>query len=189
MKLLALILLAYMLPAYIFGQALTVTTTPVTITLENAEAGFDLTDSGKWFIQFGQDDWEKTIGKTRYILYPVEDDDGVKTNATQPVLDAMAAVRTEAATYIAETLQAENYTVKGSRGAGLSLSSVTTSKFNAMCFEDGIFCQLYTEENNTQYILRVDLSGETAAATTARANIVTELGNIDGPANTGAFYR
>ena len=77
MKILTLLLIAWMLMASVFGQTLTVRTSPVTITLENAEERLNLTVSGKWFIQFTRNDWDKKINEKSYNLYPIEDSDGV----------------------------------------------------------------------------------------------------------------
>jgi len=183
MKYLASILLIWLiLPSIGFGQALNVTTTPVTITLENAETGFDLTASGKWTVQFVQDVWKKNVNEVVYKLYPD------KSDRSAAVITAMEAVRSEFTSYMAETLQNGNYTAEDTRGNGLSLTSVINSLFNGACFEDGVTCELYMKINKKQYTLKVDIGGETAAATTHRANIVTQFAIIDSASNAGDYY-
>ena len=79
MKYLTYTLLASMLvPLLGFAQGRSVAISSVNIILESVDSGFDLEASGKWFIQFSQDDWIKH-GKT---LYPD------KTDRTRAVIDS-----------------------------------------------------------------------------------------------------
>lgn len=179
MKILALLLLlTYLIPSFIFGE--TVRIESRSITLEDTEPGFDLTAPGKWFVQFAQDDWEKS-GKT---LYPD------KSDLTRAVVDAQALFKAELKVYVIAALESGSYTVQG-RGAGLVLSAPIDFTYIAACFVDGEFCEIYTWQNNKQYILNLypDLNDESSEATTARANIVTQLAIIDSAADTGGFYK
>jgi len=168
------------LPFIVLGQAETVTIASTNITLEDTETGFDLTSAGKWEIQFKQDDWIKH----KKTLYPV------KTDRTAAVITAQAAVKTELNKYIKEALENGFYTVQG-EGVGLVLSAQTSFTYIGVCFKDGEFCEIITRQNNKQYILNLypTLTDESSAATTARANIVTQLAIIDVAADAGSFYK
>ena len=148
------------------------------IALEAAD-GVDITTAGKWFVQFKQDDWIKN-GKT---LYPN------KADRTRGVSDAQIAFKAEADKYVIAALNAEKFTVEG-RGTGITLSARTLFNYFAIEFQDGVLCRIYIRHENKQYTFTLfdNLADETAAATTARANMVTQLAIISTAADAGNFY-
>ena len=179
MKLLYLILLACMLPTLAFGQERSVTIDLRAVALEAAD-GMDVTTAGKWFVQFNQDDWIKK-GKT---LYPD------KSDRTGAVADAQEAFKLELDKYVIAALNAGKFT-QDSTGTGVTLSARTSFNYFAVGFEDGVSCMICVRSNNKQYDLTLftDLRDETAAATTARANMVTELAKISTAADAGGFIK
>jgi len=178
MKILALLLLSWMPMASVFGQERSVTIDSRAITLETAD-GMDITTAGKWFVQFKQDDWIKK-NKT---LYPN------KSDRTRAVSDAQVAFKAELDKYVIAALNAGKFTIE-SRGSGLTLSARTLFNYFAVEFEDGVVCRIYIRHENKQYTFSLfdNLADETAAATTARANMVTQLAIISNAAGVGNFY-
>ncbi len=179
MKYLASILLIWlMLPAIGFGQSRTVTIASTDIVLEDSDLSFDLAASGKWFIQFSQDDWLK-LHKT---LYPV------KTDRTRAVSDAQDAVKANLDIYVIQALQGGHYTRK--KGSGVTLSARTVITYDAVSIEPGMPIKIYVRNNNKQYTLTLypDPSDENATAITAKADLMTELGIIESAAKAGSFY-
>jgi len=180
MKPLALLLLSWMLMYPVFGQDRSLEISAGDIALEKADL-IDITAPGKWFVQLKQDDWVKS-GKT---LYPD------KSKRTRAVSDAQNAFKNESDSYIIAALNAGKCEARET-GTGLMLSAreVFNSRI-AIKFEDGISWILYIRENNKQYILSLfeNLADETAAATTARANMVRELAKISTAADAGGFIK
>jgi len=178
-----ILLLAFLFVPSLFSQQ-TVTIASTNITLEETES-FDLTASGKWFIQFANTStaqpevWYK-LGKT---LYPDISD------RTQAVIDAQALVITNLNTYVKEAIESANYTAIN-EGTGLVLSSQTSITYDFAYFKDGKLFQICVSNDGKNCLLALypDLTQETSAATTARANIVTQLAIIDSAANTGNHY-
>lgn len=178
MKILIFPLIGCMLMAFVFGQERIVTIPPMDIVLEQADGGFDLTASGTWFVQFKQDDWTKL----RKTLYPI------KADRTRAVSDAQAAFKSNLDAYVIEALKAGKY--GQGIGTGVTLSARTVFGYIAVSFKNGEYCRVYVRESNKQYTLSLfdNLADETAAATTARANMVTQLGIIEIAADIGNFY-
>ena len=178
MKILRLILLSWMLMSFVFGQERTVIIDSRAIVLEVAD-GMDITTAGKWFVQFKQDDWIKK-GKT---LYPN------KADRTRTVSDAQIAFKAEVDKYVIIALNLPAITVEN-KGTGVTLSARILFKYFAIEFKDGGLCRIYIRHENKQYTYRLfdNLADETAAATTARANMVTQLAIISTAADAGNFY-
>jgi len=178
MKILTLLLIGWMLMASVFGQERSVAIDSRAIVLETAD-GMDITTAGKWFVQFNQKDWIKN-GKT---LYPN------KSDRTRVVSDAQAAFKAELDKYVIAALNAGKFTAE-KRGTGLTLPARALFKYFAVEFEDGVLCRIYIRHENKQYTYTLfdNLADETAAATTARANMVTQLGIIENAADAGNFY-
>lgn len=162
----------------VFAQERQVTITSTDIVLEKADLAFDLTASGKWFVQFQQDDWLKH-GKT---LYPD------KADRTRAVSDAQGAFKSQLDVYVIAALRGGFYSQR--TGTGVTLNARTVFGYIAVSFEDGEHCKIYVREKNKQYILTLfpDLNDETTAATTARTNMATQLAIVSDAAKTGNFY-
>ena len=173
-----LIYILLLIPLFVFAQERQVTIPSTDIVLERTDGSFDLTAAGKWFVQFPQHDWLKHSR----TLYPN------KTDRTRAVSDAQAAFKVELDKYVIEAIQGGFYSQQ--TGASVILSARTIFKYIAVSFKDGEFCKVYVREKNRQYILTLfpDLDDETSAATTARANMGTQLAIIDSAANAGGFY-
>ena len=177
MKILSLLILIYLVPALIFGETVTIASS--SITVENADT-VDLTASEKWFIHIDDDVWKKS----RYTLYPT------KTDRTQAVIDAQTAAKTEIATYIKECIESGNCVAQGS-GKGLTLTSQTSVVYPAVKIAKSGHIFIYITDNNKNHLLALypDQTLETAAATTARVNLMTELAIIDVAADAGDFWK
>ena len=162
----------------LLSQSRSVVIPSMDIILE-ADAGIDLAVSGKWFIQFAQDDWVKHDT----ALYPV------KTDRTRTVSDAQNAVKDAFDDYIVEALKGGFYS-QGISGRGVTLSARTAFSYIAVDFKDGEYCRAYVRHEGQQYTINIypDLSDENAAATTARANIVAQLNIISTAAKAGRFH-
>lgn len=165
-------------------QAATVTLPAAqNVTVENPD-GVDITTVGqKWYVQDIQDEWV-VAGK---ILYPTKDD------RTQAVIDAQADLKTEFGIYLVEALVAGKdigYTVT-TTGTGSILTSITSFDWQAFEFIDGTSCKVIFRDggNECHLLLFVDLNDETTAATTARANMVTEFAIITTAADAGSFIK
>ena len=170
--------LALALFAWAVAAARTVTITSSTITLESAET-VDLTTAGKLFVQEPQDEWVKN-GKT---MYPD------KTDRTAAVITAQGLFFDNLDIYVKAAIEGGFYTQAG-EGSGLALTSQTTVDYIAVCMEDGVFCELYIRQNNKQYILNLypDLSAESVTASTARADMLTQINIVIEASNTGGFW-
>ena len=178
---LTLTLIAYMLMGSVFGQERTVTINSRLIVLE-ASDNIDITTAGKWFVQFAQKDWIKKGKK----LYPN------KSDRTRAVSDAQVAFKTELDKYVIAALNAgrgTGVTVENT-GTGVTLSARTLFNYFAADFEDGVLCRIYIRYKNKEYTYRLfdNLADETAAATTARINMVAQLAIVSDAAKTGGFY-
>lgn len=173
-----ILLIWLLLPLLGFGQGRSVTIISTDIVLERVDTGFDLEAPGNWFIQFNEKRWVK-LGKT---LYPV------KADRTRAVIDAQDAVKSNLDTYVIQAVQGGHYTQR--EGSGLTLNARTIFSYIAVDIELDKPIKIYVRYKNKQYdlILYPDPADENAAATTAKANIMTELGIIELTAKTDGFF-
>ena len=166
--------------AFGFSEARTITISSSTITLEVADANMDLTESGRFFVQVDQDDWEKN-GKT---MYPDKDD------RSQAVKNAQSEFKRQADIYIKESIDNEFYTPRG-KGSGLSFDPQGKINYNAICMNGDAGCELHVRQNNRPYILNLYpvLADENSAASAARANMITQRDIIIAAAQRGRFWK
>lgn len=179
MKYLAYILLIWLLmPLCGFGEGRSVSISEVDIVLERVDPGFDLEAPGRWFINFSEDRWRKS-GKT---LYPV------KSDLTRAVSDVQNAVKANLDTYVIQAIQGGHF--GQGQGSGVTLGARTIFDYIAVTIEPNKSIVIHVRNKNKQYDLELypDPSDENAVAVTAKANLMTELGKIQGPAKAGGFY-
>jgi len=123
-----------------------------------AAASDDLKVDGKWFIQFAQKDWEKTIGGKRFILFPD------KETRSQEVTDLMASVSASFDSYIFEQITDGDYA-----------NGTDKLRYIAACIADDAVCHVYIRENNKQQIISLERIRENATAIADMADIATDL--------------
>ena len=171
-----LIYVLFWLPLFCYADRRTITIAS-SVTVESVDS-VDLAASGKWFVQFVQDDWVKL----KCTLYPDESD------RTQPVIDAQNAFKAACDTYVTLALDGRFYSAD-SKGSGIIISA---GSFNyiAVSFEDGVSFKLYVRNANKQQTIPLypDLNDETRAATDARADMATNLAIISAAAKAGNFF-
>ncbi len=134
-------------------------------------AAVDLSIEGKWFIQFAQDDWIKTVNGKRYKLFPD------KANRSDQVKALFATVGNQFDVYIFEHINDSDFA-----------NGTDKLRYIAACIENDRICHVYTRNNNKQQIIELEQVRETDAAKTAMAAIKTALASLETIAtDTGDF--
>jgi len=153
MKYLSLILLLS-LPVLAYSQAREITIPERAV----AAPSDDLKIEGRWFIQFAQKDWEKTIDGKRFILFPDRE------SRSQQVLDLMASVSASFDSYIFEQISDGDYA-----------NGTDKLRYIAACIEGDKVCHIYIRENNKQTIISLERIRENATAAADMADIAADL--------------
>lgn len=160
--------ISLLFPVLAFGQA-----REITIPLRAIAArSDDLKVRGKWFIQFQQKDWEKTINGKRFILFPD------KQNRSREVLDLINTVGTAFDIYIFEHISDGDFA-----------NGTDKLKYIAACIVDDQVCNIYYRQDNNPKIILIDRNRETDAAKDAMADITDALNRLATIATDSEDYK